>query len=195
MYLISQARNRTLPQDEPDQAVNGKLTPAAGPLRPLLRPLPTPAQSPAYILNSARPSFGSTNDTPVSAFLTVPEPTPVLVSSTFIPRTRTFYFTPPTPSPFVPSELLSLFSLAAKPPFKDYKIDDEGSELYPGPNGRSKFYPQPGHGVRFFPRSEQFGKPLGNLKTGDSGDCEINAFNVPTGVCIHHLLRQTETNC
>ena len=159
---------------------------AARPLRPLLRPLPTPAQSPAYVVNSAGPSVGSANETPVSAFLTVPEPTPVVMSATFIPRARAFYFTPPTRSPLVPNDLLSLFSLsgsAAKPLSKDCRIDDEGSDLYPEPYGHSNFYPQPGHGVRLFPRSEQFRKPLGNLKIADPGEYEINTFNVPIGVC------------
>jgi hypothetical protein len=114
-------------------------------------------------------------------------PSPIVTSATFaISRARTFHLTP-TP---VQSDLLSLFSLgsaAAKRLFRDYRIDDEHSEVFLDPEDHLKVYPQPGLGSKGFSRSGQSGKPLGNLNIADPRDYEINKLNLPIGVCVYNL--------
>lgn len=177
----SQVQTNVLSPKSSHQAVNGELSPTEGRLRPLLRPLPTPAQSPAYVVNRARLSVESTNASPVSAFLSVPAPTPAVTSATFT-RASTFYFTPPTPSPLVPSDILSLFSVGSVAKFTDYQISDERFELFPNPDSHSKGYPQPELGWKAFPRSGQIGNPLGNLNIADPREHETNWFDLPIGV-------------
>ncbi|KAF9526668.1 hypothetical protein CPB83DRAFT_857595 [Crepidotus variabilis] len=93
-------------------------------LRPLLRPLPTPEQSPVYAppisrSSSIRTNAQSTMPTPASTLSSmnshlpsVPAPTPIKrsVSNPFTPSV-TWTREPPTASTFFPPDLKSLFSL------------------------------------------------------------------------------------
>jgi hypothetical protein len=107
-----------------------------------------------------------------------------------VPRPKTFYLTPSTLSPLLRSEILSLFSLgpgAAKRLLRDYKTSEERSELFPNPDDHPRVFSEPGHGLKVIPRSEQTGKPLGNLTITDFREHESSRFIVPIGVRIHNL--------
>jgi hypothetical protein len=141
-------------------------------------------------VNRTRLSAELANVSPVSAFLTVPAPSPIVTSAFTISR-ASFHLTPPTPSPLVTNDLLSLFSLGsgvAKRLFKGYRIDEENSEGLSDFDGRSKLSPQSGLDLRVSPRSGHSGKPLGSWNAVDP---ETNGFSVPSGV----RLCQIATNC
>ncbi|KAF8891740.1 hypothetical protein BD779DRAFT_144886 [Infundibulicybe gibba] len=90
------------------------------PLRPLLRPLPTPAQSPVFVISKTLPVYDSPEQSPISPRPRVPAPTPIASSAPY-------YFphgsmskgaldvipSSPTPSPLFPRDLNALFSLGA----------------------------------------------------------------------------------
>jgi hypothetical protein len=157
-----------------------------GPLRPLLRPLPTPAQSPTCVVIGALKPVESTIASPVSAFLTVPASTPIVTSATLmIPRPRIFYLTPQSPSPLL--SLLPLGPGAARRLLRDYKISEERPELFPNLDDHSRVYSELGHGLSVIPRSEQTGKPLGSLNITDFREHESSRFMVPIGVRVHNL--------
>lgn len=107
------------------------------PLRPLLRPLPTPQQSPTCIVKRMLPPTTPMDPSPLSAFprLKVPAPTPIATSShcLMIPGGSNQYIqvTPPTPSPLFPRDLKSLFALgpdAARRLLRDYGIDGKDEQ-------------------------------------------------------------------
>lgn len=82
------------------------------PLRPLLRPLPTPEQSPVVISISRSSSMGySTLPTPATAFPQGPAPTPIRRSASNPYRSLTAETVPPSPSPFFPRDMTTLFAL------------------------------------------------------------------------------------
>lgn len=81
------------------------------PLRPLLRPLPTPEQSPVVISISRSSSLGySTLPTPATVFPQGPAPTPIrrTASNPFRLISDTV---PPSPSPYFPRDMTTLFAL------------------------------------------------------------------------------------
>ncbi|KAF8967934.1 hypothetical protein BDZ97DRAFT_1802022, partial [Flammula alnicola] len=86
------------------------------PLRPLLRPLPTPEQSPVVIAISRSSSMGNstlTTVTPTTAFPQGPAPTPIrrTVSNSFRMGLTVPDTVPPSPSPFFPRDMTTLFAL------------------------------------------------------------------------------------
>ncbi|KAF8161239.1 hypothetical protein B0H34DRAFT_372103 [Crassisporium funariophilum] len=84
------------------------------PLRPLLRPLPTPEQSPAVALTKSTSMDSSLLGSPMSAFPRVPAPTPIKRSTSNLYRgVHVLETVPPTPSPLFPRDLKSLFKLGA----------------------------------------------------------------------------------
>jgi len=151
-------------------------------LRPLLRPLPTPAQSPVYVVKRAFPASDSTGGSPISAFPTVPVPTPVVTSATFtIPqKNQIFSFIPPIPSPLFPVDLRSFSSFgpnaARRLVFKGYGIEDEHSELLSDSNDHSKAYS--GRVVKTSPASgpETTRTLLRSPKIANSREPEIDRF-------------------
>ncbi|KAH9485042.1 hypothetical protein JR316_0001948 [Psilocybe cubensis] len=82
-------------------------------LRPLLRPLPTPEQSPIIHISRSSSLETSTLATPTTAFPQVPAPTPIKrvtsssLRSALMPET-----VPPTPSVHFPRDLSALFALS-----------------------------------------------------------------------------------
>ncbi|KAF5386103.1 hypothetical protein D9615_002309 [Tricholomella constricta] len=104
------------------------------PLRPLLRPLPSALQSPAYALKRPFTANSSAVASPMTAFPEVPAPTPLLLSAPalMIPAgsNQVFELIPPTPSPLFPRDLRALFALgpdAAKRLLQDYGLDSTAS--------------------------------------------------------------------
>lgn len=81
-------------------------------IRPLLRPLPTPEQSPTIIVTE-----DSALNSPVSAFHSIraPAPTPIRRSTSHsFKGTPNLDTVPPTPSPLFPRDLKTLFKLGAE---------------------------------------------------------------------------------
>lgn len=82
-------------------------------LRPLLRPLPTPEQSPIILISRSSSLGNSTLATPITALPQVPAPTPIKrvtsssLRSALLPET-----VPPTPSVHFPRDLSALFALS-----------------------------------------------------------------------------------
>ncbi|KAF9565562.1 hypothetical protein CPC08DRAFT_658991 [Agrocybe pediades] len=116
-------------------------------LRPLLRPLPTPEQSPVIIISHFDSVANSTMATPTSAYpnhfnYKVPAPTPIKrvtsssLRSAFIPDT-----VPPTPSSLFPRDLAALFALSqedTKKLLREYGLDSAvSSPVRPRPRGLS----------------------------------------------------------
>ncbi|KAG5645439.1 hypothetical protein DXG03_006263 [Asterophora parasitica] len=107
------------------------------PLRPLLRPLPSALQSPAYVSKrpwAAYPSMATAVPSPMTPFPGVPTPTPLTlkVPALMVPpgSNQVFELIPPTPSPLFPRDLGSLFALgpdAAKRLLQDYGLDSTAS--------------------------------------------------------------------
>lgn len=91
-------------------------------LRPLLRPLPTPEQSPVILISRASSMGNSTLATPATAFPHGPAPTPIRRSRSGLQVSETV---PPTPSRFFPRDLSSLFALSqedARRLLRDYGL-------------------------------------------------------------------------
>ncbi|TFK44856.1 hypothetical protein BDQ12DRAFT_717999 [Crucibulum laeve] len=111
------------------------------PLRPLLRPLPTPEQSPAYVISRSFSSGVSTYSSPLTAYPRVPASTPITAPPpAFLAPPRggsSLEAIPPTPSPLFPRDLKSLFSLgpdAARNLLRDYDLDggSNNEDISPG---------------------------------------------------------------
>ncbi|GLB37396.1 hypothetical protein LshimejAT787_0404470 [Lyophyllum shimeji] len=112
------------------------------PLRPLLRPLPSALQSPAYILKRPFTASNSLAATPMTAFpgvsLTTPTVLPAASTRLVVPpgSNQMFELVPPTPSPLFPRDLKSLFALgpdAARSLLHDYGLYNPSSAV-PSPN-------------------------------------------------------------
>lgn len=158
------------------------------PLRPLLRPLPSAAQSPAYVLHGSIPPFMSSNPTPTSAFPRPPAPTPIrsAIPTLMIPResNQVFEMIPPTPSPLFPRDLKSLFSLgpdAARRLLRDYGIEGD-TDAVRSPRTdepRPKAAPKNTLGVV----SESPSEPLSPTSAdSESRENDINKFMAHIGV-------------
>lgn len=117
-------------------------------LRPLLRPLPTPEQSPTCVVQRMLPTTTPMDPSPLSAFprLKVPAPTPIVTSSHYLllPGGSNQYVQviPPTPSPLFPRDIKSLFALGpetARRLLRDYGLDsiDEQSPATDDPRPKA----------------------------------------------------------
>ncbi|KDR75746.1 hypothetical protein GALMADRAFT_226392 [Galerina marginata CBS 339.88] len=95
-------------------------------LRPLLRPLPTPEQSPVILVSQSSSVGGSTLATPTSAFPRVPAPTPIKRIASNSLRSALPETVPPTPSHLFPRDLGALFALSqddARRLLREYGLD------------------------------------------------------------------------
>ncbi|KAF8070441.1 hypothetical protein FPV67DRAFT_1487415 [Lyophyllum atratum] len=115
------------------------------PLRPLLRPLPSALQSPAYVVNQPFTANHSTAASPMTAFPGVPAPTPIVstASACMVPfgTNQVFELVPPTPSPLFPRDLKSLFALGpdkARRLLQDYGLDSAVSAVPSPSSGRPR---------------------------------------------------------
>ncbi|KAG6866225.1 hypothetical protein C0991_007250 [Blastosporella zonata] len=107
-------------------------------LRPLLRPLPSALQSPAYVLKQPFTANNSNIASPVTAFPAAPMPTPMVAripAIVFPPGSKqVFELVPPTPSPLFPRDMRSLFALgpdAAKQLLNDYGLQNTSAAPSP----------------------------------------------------------------
>ncbi|PPQ93717.1 hypothetical protein CVT25_013057 [Psilocybe cyanescens] len=100
-------------------------------LRPLLRPLPTPEQSPVILISRSSSLGDSTLATPTTTFPQAPAPTPIKrvtsssLRSALLPET-----VPPTPSRLFPRDLTALFALSqdeARRLLREYGLDSATS--------------------------------------------------------------------
>ncbi|KAF9456946.1 hypothetical protein BDZ94DRAFT_1274442 [Collybia nuda] len=157
-YLHPQVQNRTKESsvvqtslcNREAQTYNANLQPTSS-LRPLLRPLPTPQQSPTYVVRRAPLPITPLDPTPLSAFprLKVPAPTPITTFSQYllIPGGSNQYIqvTPPTPSPTLPRDLKSLFALdpdMTQRLLQDYSSDNKDEYLPANDDPRPKAVPR-----------------------------------------------------
>jgi len=116
-------------------------------LRPLLRPLPTPEQSPVILISHFDSVTNSTLATPTSAFpnnfnYKVPAPTPIKrVTSSSLRSALISDTVPPTPSSLFPRDLSALFALSQEDTRKllrEYGLDSAvSSPVRPRPRGLS----------------------------------------------------------
>jgi len=114
LHLSSEARH-----------YNGLQTVPSGRLRPLLRPLPTPEQSPIFRISRSSSMGNSTLATPATAFPRVPAPTPIRRSRSGVSGLQVAETVPPTPSQFFPRDLSALFALSQEETrrlLKDYGL-------------------------------------------------------------------------
>lgn len=94
-------------------------------LRPLLRPLPTPEQSPIIRISRSSSMGNSTLATPATAFPRGPAPTPIRRSRSGAAGLQVPETVPPTPSRFFPRDLSTLFALSqddARRLLRDYGL-------------------------------------------------------------------------
>ncbi|RDB25317.1 hypothetical protein Hypma_007932 [Hypsizygus marmoreus] len=151
------------------------------PLRPLLRPLPSAAQSPAYVVRGPFPPTSSTIATPMSAFPMVPTSTPLVAApALMMPRgsSQIFELVPPTPSPLFPRDLKSLFALgpdAAKRLLQDYGIDHGQS-----PSSQESHPKAPPRGLT--DSAIDLSPIVSPLDAADSREQDINHFMAHIGV-------------
>ncbi|KAJ3514789.1 hypothetical protein NLJ89_g2168 [Agrocybe chaxingu] len=99
---------RTALHNSEARRYNALQTDRSARLRPLLRPLPTPEQSPVIAISRSSSQGNSSLPTPATAFPRVPAPTPI--KRTFSNPFRTD-IGPPTASTLFPQDLRALFSL------------------------------------------------------------------------------------
>ena len=114
LYLFSEARRYNALQTVPN-----------APLRPLLRPLPTPEQSPIIHISRSSSMGNSTLATPATAFPRGPAPTPIRRSRSGVGGLQVAETVPPTPSQHFPKDLSALFALsqgAARRLLRDYGL-------------------------------------------------------------------------
>lgn len=156
-------------------------------LRPLLRPLPTPEQSPNIVISGAFLLGHSTNPSPVSARPKAPAPTPTHTSSLLTPGG--INLVPPTPSPLFPRDLKALFSLSpdtAKKLLADYGLDDSASDPSPvSPSNTEKASPSSSKASKKTPASATGSdKTLvgDNNNKGTTGEADLNKFMLHIGV-------------
>ncbi|CAA7259037.1 unnamed protein product [Cyclocybe aegerita] len=99
---------RTALHNSEARRYNALQTDRSARLRPLLRPLPTPEQSPVIAISRSSSQGNSSLPTPATAFPRVPAPTPI--KRTFSNPFRSDVG-PPTASTLFPQDLRALFSL------------------------------------------------------------------------------------
>ncbi|KAG6831779.1 hypothetical protein H0H92_007931 [Tricholoma furcatifolium] len=149
------------------------------PLRPLLRPLPSALQSPAYTLSRPFTASNSTIASPMTPIPDAPVPTPMVTTVpavVFSGGSKQFFeLVPPTPSPLFPRDMKSLFALgpdAAKRLLNEYGL------------GTASATPSPSleHAVKLVTDTGLHTPEVSPIVSSTSREEDINRFMAHIGV-------------